>query len=593
MNETVSHLKLKKIHIILLFFAIILIVASLRWQIIDASKLSKIAKERSSVSEINAVRGTIYSKDGTTLAFSEPRFDMFIWVEDLKYFEKLGLQTREEFLRKVAPIIDTTPEALGAKITGFTDQGVLWIPVAQSLSDAEWTSLNDLTTDQFNIPLRGFQFENISKRIYPEGRLASHIVGLTNTINNRIVGVGGIEGSWNEILNPIKGILMQESNAKGEAIATALVATVEPKNGSSIYTSIDKRLQQVVEQKIKEGVERYEALSGSVVVMDPKTGQIMALANYPDYDPNLREEKDPNVYGNRATSSPYEMGSVGKILTISTAVDLGRVDANTIIMPNGHQGCEDFDPTGQLGALCTWDHVPQPAMPLKDCFSKSDNICLFHLAKEHLSPEEFYDYLDKFGIGKSTGIDLSGESYGLLKDPKDWTIGDVAAMSYGHGYEVNVVQVADAVGVIPNNGVRMKPYIVTKIIDGDGNVNEYKPQAIDTVLKPETISKMLDMMSNNFSVSIAPGEWWYYDLKNYNLGVKSGTALIADQTGYSADINASFVGFDQSDKRTFIMVVKLEKPQIPHGQNLSFYNVRPLWFDTFDAIKDIIGVPRR
>jgi len=285
------------------------------------------------------------------------------------------------------------------------------------------------------------------------------------------------------------------------------------------------------------------------------------------------------------------MGSIGKALTIAAAVDLDRVDSETIILPNGHQGCENF--TDELGDLCTWDRMPQPAMPLKDCFAKSDNICLFHLAKEKLSKEEFHNYLVKFGIGKSTGIDLAGESYWPIKDADEFNIGDIAAMSYGHGYLVNLVQAVSSVSAIANNGVRMKPYVVTKVVDSDGHISEYKPQILDTVIKPETAEKMFYMMNYNYQKAIYYGEWWYDDIRDYNLGVKSGTALIAQNGAYSDEINASFVGFDQSPQRTFIMGIKLERPQEPAGENLSAYNVRPLWLDTFQAVKDVIGVPRQ
>lgn len=591
MNNSTLIGKVKTIHIIILVFGFLLVFATFRWQAVEASRMTKLARQRSTTSEINSVRGTIFSNDGTTLAYSEPRFDMYIWVKDLEYYENLKLQTREEFLRKVAPIIDSTAENLESTIEEYSNKGILWVPVAKSLSDKQWNQLNDLKADEFDTQLKGFQFENKSKRIYPEKRLASHVVGLTNVINDKTIGLGGIEEGWNEILNPIKGILVQETNAKGEAIATALTATIEPKNGSAVYTSINKKLQEIVQQKLKEGVEKYKALSGSAVIMDPKTGQILTLANYPDYDPNLREEKDPAAYGNEALSAPYEMGSIGKALTIAATVDLDRVTSETVILPNGHQGCEKF--TDELGDLCTWDHVPQPAMPLKDCFAKSDNICLFHLAKEHLSKEEFHDYLVRFGIGKSTGVDLAGESYWPIKDAKDFNIGDVAAMSYGHGYLVNLVQAVSAVSAIANNGVRMKPYVVTKVVDSDGNVSEYKPQILDTVLKAETAEKMFYMMNYNYQKAIYYGEWWYDDIINYNLGVKSGTALIAQNGTYSDEINASFVGFDQSSQRTFVMGIKLERPQEPAGENLSAYNVRPLWLDTFQAIKDVIGVPRQ
>lgn len=591
MNNSTLTGKVKTIHIIILVFGFLLVFASFRWQAVEASRMSKLARQRSTTSEINSVRGTIFSSDGTTLAYSEPRFDMFVWVKDLEYYESLKLQTRDEFLNKVAPIIDLTPENLESIIEEYVNKGVLWVPVAKSLSDEQWNELNDLNADEFDTPLKGFQFENKSKRIYPEKRLASHIVGLTNVVNDKIIGLGGVEEGWNEILNPIKGILVQETNAKGEAIATALTATIEPKNGSAVYTSINKRLQEIVQQKLKEGVEKYKALSGSVVIMDPKTGQIMALANYPDYDPNLREEKDAKVYGNLAVSAPYEMGSIGKALTIAAAVDLEKVDSETVILPNGHQGCEKF--TDELGDLCTWDHVPQPPMPLKDCFAKSDNICLFRLAEQKLTKEEFHNYLLGFGIGKSTGVDLAGESYWPIKDADEFNIGDVAAMSFGHGYLVNLVQAVDAIGAIANNGVRMKPYVVTKVIDSDGNVSEYKPQILNTVIKPETAEKMFYMMNYNYQKSIYYGEYWYDDIKDYNLGVKSGTALIAAEGTYSDEINASFVGFDQSPERTFVMGIKLERPQEPAGQNLSAYNVRPLWLDTFQAIKDVIGVPKQ
>jgi len=579
--------KIRKIHIFLLIFAVIAIISGVRWEAVDAEKLSLVAKQREFSETINSVRGTIYSKDNTTLAYSEPKFDMYIWTDDLTYFEgdNIKLQTREEFLRKVASIINSTPQTLGNVINDNLNIGHKWIQVAKSLSDQQWRDLNNLKTDKFNAPLRGFHFIDISKRIYPEGRLASHLLGLTNIVNNKVVGLGGVEGSWNETLNPIKGLIVQENNAKGEAVTTALTATVEAKNGSSVHTSIDKNLQKIAENEIKAGVQKYEAKSGSIIIMDPKTGQIFALANFPDYDPNLRQETDPNVYGNAAVSSPYEMGSIGKALTISAAVDLNRLDAETIILPNGHNGCEKF--TDELGPLCTWDHKPiHRPMKVKDCFALSDNICLFHLSKEHLSKAEFRSYLDKFGIGKPSGIDLAGESYGELRPLDKWTIGDIAATSYGHGYSVNAIQALNSIATIANNGVRMKPYVVTKIVDSDGNINNFQPEVVETVLKQDTVTKLIDMMRYNLLESTLSD---YKDMQHYDLCVKSGTALIADSNGYSNETNDSFVGFDCSLQRSFIMFVKLEKPK----NGLSFYNVRPLWFDTFRAIKDVIGVQKK
>lgn len=585
---------LRFFHLGALVFCVLLVAFCIRWQIVEANKFAEISKNRTYSSPLTSQRGSIYSSDGTTLAYSEPRFDMFIWMDDLLFFEEKGLQTRQEFLNKVAPIIDMTSEELGNKIASFyVDQGVKWIPIAKSLTKDKWERLNALKTDKFSEKeLSGFIFETTSIRVYPEGRLASHLIGLTNKVNDRIVGQGGIEESYNGVLNPIDGFVIQETDAIGQTITTSLLPTIEPKNGSDVYTTINKKLQTVVEKMIKEGVEKYDASSGSVLVMDPKTGSILALANYPDYDPNLREEKEPGTYVNSAVTAPYEAGSVGKTLTLATAIDLGLVSADTIIQPEGHQGCEKF--TNDLPALCTWDKKPQGPQTASQCLVKSDNICFLHIS-ELIPRKEYYSYLDKFGVGKPSGADIiTQDSYGILKDYTEWNVADVAAFSYGHGYQVNLIQIGDYISTLANHGVRMKPRIVDKIISSDGSVKEYKPIVVERAVKAETADEMARLMGNNYQASFAANERFYNDLKNnYNISVKSGTALIATATGYSNDINATFVGFDASEERTFVMVVKLERPLIPYVDRLAFYNVRPLWLDTFNAIKDIIGVPRK
>lgn len=590
-NENSLNLKLKNIYIIIFIFCLALVGMCFRWQIVEASKFEEIQSGRVYSSEIDSLRGGIYAKDGTTLAYSEPIFDMYIWMDDLVFFEEKGLQTREEFIGKIAPIIDTTPEQLKEVIKkNYEENDVRWFLIAKSLTSNQWEKIINLKTDSNpNRLLQGFSFVNSSKRNYPEGQLAAHVVGLTNKHRDKIIGSGGLEGYWDGVLNPIKGFTIQEDNAIGEVVATSLLPTVEPKSGSSIYTSIDKKLQQIVEDKIKEGVEKYEAESGTVIVMDPKTGQILALANYPTYNPNTREA-EAEAFGNIAVTEPYETGSTGKVLTIASAIDLGVIDPDTIILPDGHQGCEKIH--RDLLPLCTWDKKPQPAMTASDCFVKSDNVCFFHIATK-LKNIDFYNYLYNFGVGRSSGIDLAGESYGILKQAGQWNTGDVAAFSYGHGYQLNSIQSIDAISVIANDGVRMQPYVVTKIIDNNGKVDEYKPKDLGRVIKSDTASKVTNMMRTVYSQSILNNEYYYHHLRSYDIAMKSGTALVADQNGYGIDINSSYVGFDASANKTFIMLVKLEKPQIPAYDRLSFYNSRMVWLDTFDAIKDHLNVPRK
>lgn len=581
--------KFKRVYIFAFIFSIALSLACIRWQIVDASKFDEIQRSRTYSSEIDSLRGSIYARDGSTLAHSVPTFDVYVWMEDINFFERKGIQTKEEFIASVAPIIDLTNEQLREIISSNEESGIKWFRIAKGVSSEQWENLKNTRIPRNNVAVKGLSYKYTSQRSYPEDSLAAHVLGLTTTYKDSVIGEGGLEGHWNGILNPVKGYLIKEDNAYGEAVPTALLPTVEPKNGSSIYTSIDKSLQEIVEEKIKWGVEKYEAESGSIIIMDPKTGQILAMANWPTYDPNTREAES-NAYANISVSSPFEVGSIGKVFTIAAAIDNGTITPETTIMESGHQGCESIH--RDLLPVCTWDKKPQPPMPAKECFAISDNLCFYHIA-EKMNNADFYNYLVKFGVGSPTGVDIDGESFGLLKPHEQWNTGDVSAFSYGHGYQINSLQALSGVAAIGNNGVRMKPYIVTKIVDGEGVEKEFEPQIVEQVVSKETTAQVAGMMHDIYQRSITDGEYYYHHLRDYPIAMKSGTALIATSQGYTLDINATYIGFDASEQHTFAMLVKLEKPQVPAYDRLSFYNARLVWLETFDAVKDQLGVPKK
>lgn len=586
------HVRIKNMYILLFVLSFLIIFSAVRWQVVRGSEFREIANSRVYTSDLRSLRGTIYSADGTALAYSEPRFNMFLWYPDLEFFEKQEIQSIDEFVDKVAPIIDTTPEALRNLIDELDEAGVQWMPIAEELTEEQWRTIINLNTDlSDSIPLRGFQFERTEQRIYPEGQLAAHVIGLTQTYNNRTYGISGVEESWEGDLSPTNGLVIRENDASGRAVASALVPTIEPRPGSEVYTSINKKLQSVVEEELKDVVERYESESGSVVIMDPKTGEIMALANFPTYNPNFREEDTEGVYGNSALLEPIEIGSVMKAVTAAAAIDLGVVDQNSVVLPDGHGGCKDYEEFGDdLDGICTWNKAPQPAMPLYECFRKSDNICFYEVARL-LEREDFKTYLELFGIGRVTGADLGSESNGYFKnDILSWNEGDVSAYSYGHGYSVNMLQATSAMSVFPNKGVRMKPRVVNTVIKSDGTVKNQEPEAIETVISANTAQAVSNMMMNNFQNEVV--ESYFQHLKRYPIGWKTGSALIADPNNplcpyCSGDLNTALVGFDASDDASFVMLLKLERPK---GGQLSFFNVRPGWLQIFDATKEILGV---
>ncbi len=573
----------------------LLVIFSFRWQVVDASKFNLLAEQRFQDTAIPALRGTIYARDGSTLAYSDPRYDVYVYMVDLLFFENKGLQTREEFVRKLSTSLDISAENLDKLIKDNYAKGQLSIKIAANVTLQIRQQIKSLRIDQDkSLPaakqrnLIGYTFSDVSKRIYPEGKLAAQVLGLTATTNTgTIIGVGGLERGWDGDLTGIPGVVSGERDARGVAVGTASEKTVEAIPGRSIYTSIDKKLQGIVEEQLKKGVEKYSATSGTIVIMDPKTGQVMAMANYPDYDPNTRETTNPQIaFGNKAISEPYEIGSVGKIFTLASAIDNNVVTPDSVIL-QGHQGCERI--TDELEPVCTHDKLPQPPMPIKNAFALSDNIYFLHLG-QLIKPEVFSDYLDRFGIGKSTGsdVDPASESYGKLKDWQRWNIADISAYSYGHSYEVSALQATTAVAAVANGGVRMKPYIVTKVKEADGKEINIQPQPVERVIKKTTTPQMDAMMHTIYENNIFYWEHYYDGLRKYNIAMKSGTALIPfkDGSGYSNAINATYVGYDASPDRTFVMFVRLERPV----GDLASQNARIVWLETFNQFRDYLGV---
>ncbi|KXK27412.1 MAG: Penicillin-binding protein 2B [candidate division WS6 bacterium OLB20] len=204
-----------------------------------------------------------------------------------------------------------------------------------------------------------------------------------------------------------------------------------------------------------------------------------------------------------------------------------------------------------------------------------------------MSYEEFHEYLVRFGVGRSTGIELAGESTGLLKDTDRWNYADQAVFSYGHGYQLTPLQTISGIAAVANEGRRMQPYLVSKVVDADGRATVFNPQVVSEAVSPSTSQAVTDVMNEVFLGNIPERE--YKDLSEYYIAMKSGTALIAnrDSAGYSSEINATYVGFDAAPEHTFAMLIKLEEPQVG---DLSFYNARMVWLDTFKEIKEHLGV---
>jgi stage V sporulation protein D (sporulation-specific penicillin-binding protein) len=589
--DKVHQVKIKFLSSVLFLFFLFILFFLIRWQVLDSERYKALASQRVSEEKIPSIRGAILARDESTLAYSEPRFDIYVFKKEVEDAELRGKQTKEEFISKVVSVIGNEED-----VRKRLSQDSQWIKVADKVSYEDKQKLFALHPDCCKSQeLYGLRYELNSTRLYPENDLASNVVGfIGKNFNGDEVGRNGIEQYRDGILSPQEGFDLSEKDSLGNIIAISGTDPIDARRGSTIVTTIDKTLQQKVEDKLKLGVETYKAKSGVSIVMDPKTGEILAMAQYPDYDPNkYYEVKDGTLFRNDAISLPYEIGSVMKAVTMSSAVDLGAVTPSTVVV-NGHQGCEHLLEEKEV---CTYDKKPQGPLTALDALIKSDNIALYHTA-QLIGKDNFYAYLKKFGVGTPTGIDLAGESYSSLSDSKNWNLADLATYSYGHSYQVTPIQAIAAIGSLANDGKLMQPYITSKIIDNNGEVKEFKPVVVNQTVSAETSSIMIDMLNEVYKSNIK--ESTYQRLYgDYKIAMKSGTALMPcalvpedNCVGYSSEYNATYVGFDASPQRTFILIVKLERPELKSGQDLSFYNARHLWLDTFGAIKDYLGVPK-
>lgn len=586
-SERFNQLKIKLIGFSLFIFFLLIIFFLIRWQVIESEKYQVLASQRTQEIKIPSIRGGILMRDGSTLAYSEPRFDIYTYIPELEFAEEKEKQTKEEFIEKVALVLGDEE-----KVRDVLSSGPLWVKLADKVS---FDIKDQLFPDDEDF-IHGLYFELATERIYPEGNFLSHLLGFVGeSFGSEELGRGGIEQYHDGILSAQEGFDFSERDSFGNVITISGSSPVEARRGSTLITTIDKAIQQEVERGLKAGVEQYNAKGATGIVMDPKTGEILALANYPSFDPNkFFEVEDQQLFRNGAIGTSYEIGSVMKVVTMSAGVDSGEIKPDTIVV-DGHAGCEHLLEEKEV---CTYDKKPQGALTALDALIKSDNIALFHTA-EKIGQDTFYSYLKRFGVGAPTGIDISGESYSVLVDSKYWNRADLATYSYGHSYQVTPIQAIAAVGAVANSGQLMQPYVVSEIIDPSGEITKFPPVVVTNSITSESADIMMGMLNEVYKANIRELDY-ERAFKDYKLGMKSGTALIPcplvpeeDCIGYSDQYNATYVGFDESDERSFVMIVKLEQPELVGTKyNLSYYNVRHVWFDIFAGIKDYMGVPK-
>lgn len=394
----------------------------------------------------------------------------------------------------------------------------------------------------------------VPRRVYPEGSLAAQTLGVVGADNR---GLSGIELALDDTLCGKPGAILAERDTGGEAIALTIREYVLPERGRDVVLTIDRFVQEVAERELERGIARASAKGGSVVVMSPRTGALLAIANRPSFDPadpNLFSEDRVPLYRNAAVSDMYEPGSIFKIITMAAGLDSGAVTADHAYLNEG-----SFSYGG--GVVRNAISRPQGMETMTEILVRSSNIGAAYVAVR-TGAEDFYRYVRAFGFGQMAGVEIPGESPGLVKAPGDsnWAEFDLATNAFGQGISVTPLQIAAAAGAVANGGTLMKPQLV-KGINGPDGFEEYSPVVVRQVISPKTAKTLTEMLVAAVD-AVEGGQPRECHVPGYRLAGKTGTAEIPDASGYREGATiASFVGFGPAEDPRFVIVVKLIEPQ--------------------------------
>lgn len=400
-----------------------------------------------------------------------------------------------------------------------------------------------------------------SFRYYPGGELAANVLGFVGYSGNEKKGQYGIEGSCDERLEGKPGFLNQEKDAFGSWISFGNKSLESAVNGDDVVLTLDYTVQYLVEKKLREAVEKYGAESGSVIIMDPKTGEITAMADYPTYDLNKYSEvEDMGIYLNSAVHDVYEPGSVEKVITMAIGIDTGKVSPSTTYVDSGLEQIDGWNirnSDGKANGLQTMVGV----------LEKSLNTGTIFVEKQ-VGKKDFYSYLKKFGLDSPTGIEIKGESAGNLANLDTNSDINYATASFGQGISVTPIGMLTAVSALANDGKLMKPYIIDSYIDADGETTKTEPQVVRQVVSARTANLVSAMMVSVVENGHAQGA----QIKGYKIAGKTGTAQIPnkDKKGYDASRTIhTFVGFGPLPNPKFSMLVKLDAPKALYAESTS------------------------
>lgn len=555
-----------RLRIVGVFFIAIGVIFSLRLFYLQIVKGAEYRREADQIQtqslEIEPKRGLIYAWNGeqkVPLVLNERRWLVFadsVYVDDV-----------DEFIRTIAPLgVNVTPDQ-AARLR----EGSRYVILAKDLSDDQKE-----TVVSASIP--GLYFQESSKRAYTEGSLAAQILGFVNADG---IGQYGVEERYTDALTGTPGQLKAITDSRGVPLAfEESNIAIEPENGQDITLTIDVGVQKIIERALQNGVQSTSSLGGSVIVLDADTGAVEGIANYPTFNPSeFSAVDDIRDYTNRAISEAIEPGSVTKVLVAATALDSGAVSLDHTYFDPARVVLDGAEVKNAI------DYAPQERR-LEDILTYSLNTGTIHLLKlmgggevNERARTTLHDYyVNSFGLGQRTGIDLNNEAAGRIYGPNEGFGLNIryGNMTFGQGMSVTPLQIASAYASIINGGKQITPYV----IDSIGETKNYPAIKQTQVLKQTTIDSTRELMRR-----MALANYPDVQIAGYEISGKTGTAQIPDgEGGYiKGRFTATFAGYIKSPNKSLVIFVRLDQPQVQYA---SLQGSAPIWKE---IVKDLVS----
>lgn len=521
---------------VLLFFTGLFILISLRlfyWQGFKSSELSALGESQYGQNiKINPTRGEIKTSDGFALASNKINYLVFANPKEVK--------DKEKTVQLLSPLLQEDTASISALLL----LNRYWIAL-KSRVDPDVKS----QIEKYN--LAGIGFDDLSIRFYPEASVGAKLLGFVGKDEKGDdKGYLGLEGYYDRQLRGKTGIATQVHDALGRPILAKLNKSSGEVNGRNLTLYVDRVLQFSLEQELKDGIERYGAHGGMAAMMDPKTGGILAMASFPTFDPRSYYEYSDQDFKNGFITDTYEPGSTFKPLVMAAAINEGLIRPET--------KCTICSGPVEIGGyeIRTWNNKYQPNLTMTEVIQHSDNTGMVFIAQK-LGLDRMLGYINKYGIGTLTGIDLQGEVAPSLRPRNAWYPIDLATSGFGQGISVTPIELLSAFSSLANKGVRMEPHIVSSIETPSGETIEIPPKKINQPISEKTAKIMTEVLVN----AVNKGEAKFAKPKGYRVAGKTGTAQIPVAGHYDPNLTiASFIGYAPAEDPKFVMLVIVDRP---------------------------------